>query len=178
LQSCYGAAQLERWLAGVSGQVEIDFAEIRALRIPVPDEETQEAIACEYWRMASYHEEAMKARARGDDITAQRIYLIAVGMLEVLLLQVERLVEGAATTVLPLIPEDATEKLRKFLEDEYRRIGELHQQLEQTRPSENGERAEPRLLGIPTQRYEPVVKDAERMLRLLDSLRGEVVAAH
>ncbi len=177
LQSRYGAAQMERWLAGVSGQVEIDFAEIRALLLPIPDEETQKAVACEYWRMAEYHEKAMQARARGDDIMAQEISLIAVGMLEVLLFQVERLVEGYTKTVLPLMPEDAPEKLRNFLEDEYRRIGELHQELEQTRPSEEDDRVEPRLLGIPTQRYEPVVREAERILRLVDSLRGEVVAA-
>lgn len=177
LQSCYGAAQMERWLAGVSGQVKIDFAEIRALRVPVPDDETQKDVAREYWRMAEYHEKAMQARSRGDDITAQRILPIAIGMLETLLVQVERLVEGVAETILPLIPDDAPEKFRKFLEGEYQRIGELHQQLEQTRPSEDSDRAEPHLLGIPTQRYEPVVKDAERMLRLLESLRGEVVAA-
>lgn len=177
LQSRYGAAQMERWLAGVSGQVEIDFAEIRALRVPVPDDETQKDVAREYWRMAEYHERAMQARSRGDDITAERILLIATGMLETLLVQVDRLVEGVTDTILPLIPEGAPDKFRKFLEDEYRRIGELHKWLEKIRLSEDGDGAEPRLLGIPTQRYEPVLKDAERILRLLESLRGEVVAA-
>lgn len=177
LQCRYGAAQMERWLAGVSGQVKIDFDEIRALLIPVPNDELQKAVATEYWRMAAYHEQAMQARFRGDDITAQRILNIAIGMLETLLVQVEWLVESKTDKVIPLMPDDAPPKLQAFLEDEYRRIGELHQQLEQMRPSEDGDLAEPRLLGIPSQRYEPVMKDAERILRLLDSLRGEVVAA-
>jgi len=173
LQCRYGAAQMERWLSGVSGQVEIDFDEIRALLIPVPDEETQNVIAREYWRMADYHYRAMEVRARGDDIAAREFLTIAIGMLETLLVQVEWLVEGKIETFLTLIPDGVSPRLVKFLEDEYRRIGELHQRLEQTRPSEDGDRAEPRLLGIPPQRYEPVVEEVKRLMHLIVSLGGE-----
>jgi len=175
LQSRYGASQMSRWLAGATGQVKIDFKEIRRLRIPVPDQKIQEAIAHQYWRMADYHYEAMKARERGDELRAQRILKIALGMLEVLLVQFERIVEGEAKEVIPLMPENIPPKLKQFLEDEYRKIGELHEELERESVSFSLDRQN--LLGIPLERHEEVVKEAERLLRLLDSLRGDFVEA-
>jgi hypothetical protein len=175
LQSCYGAGQMSRWLSGATGQVEIDFKEIRRLLIPVPDQKIQEAIAHQYWRMADYHYEAMKARERGDEVRAERILKIAHGMLEVLLVQVERIVENKAKGVIPLMPENIPSKLKQFLEDEYRKIGELHEELERESVSFDFDRQN--LLGIPLERHEEVVKEAERLLRLLDSLRGDLVEA-
>jgi hypothetical protein len=175
LQSCYGAGQMSRWLSGATGQVEIDFKEIRRLLIPVPDQKIQEAIAHQYWRMADYHYEAMKARERGDEERAGRILKIALGMLEVLLVQVERIVENKAKGVIPLMPENIPSKLKQFLEDEYRKIGELHEELERESVSFDFDRQN--LLGIPLERHEEVVKEAERLLRLLDSLRGDLVEA-
>jgi hypothetical protein len=175
LQSCYGAGQMSRWLSGATGQVEIDFKEIRRLLIPVPDQKIQEAIAHQYWRMADYHYEAMKARERGDEVRAERILKIALGMLEVLLVQVERIVDGEAKEVIPLMPENIPSKLKQFLEDEYRKIGELHEELERESVSFDFDRQN--LLGIPLERHEEVVKEAERLLRLLDSLRGDLVEA-
>jgi hypothetical protein len=175
LQSCYGAGQMSRWLSGATGQVEIDFKEIRRLLIPVPDQKIQEAIAHQYWRMADYHYEAMKARERGDEVRAERILKIALGMLEVLLVQVERIVENKAKGVIPLMPENIPSKLKQFLEDEYRKIGELHEELERESVSFDFDRQN--LLGIPLERHEEVVKEAERLLRLLDSLRGDLVEA-
>jgi hypothetical protein len=175
LQSCYGAGQMSRWLSGATGQVEIDFKEIRRLLIPVPDQKIQEEIAHQYWRMADYHYEAMKARERGDEVRAERILKIALGMLEVLLVQVERIVDGEAKEVIPLMPENIPSKLKQFLEDEYRKIGELHEELERESVSFDFDRQN--LLGIPLERHEEVVKEAERLLRLLDSLRGDLVEA-
>lgn len=175
LQSRYGASQMSRWLSGATGQVKIDFKEIRRLRIPVPDQKIQEAIAHQYWRMADYHYEAMKARERGDELRAQRILKIALGMLEVLLVQFERIVEGEVKEVIPLMPENIPPKLKQFLEDEYQKIGELHEELERESVSFGLDRQN--LLGIPLERYEEVVKEAERLLRLLDSLRGDFVEA-
>jgi hypothetical protein len=175
LQSCYGAGQMSRWLSGATGQVEIDFKEIRRLLIPVPDQKIQEAIAHQYWRMADYHYEAMKARERGDEVRAERILKIALGMLEVLLVQVERIVDGEAKEVIPLMPENIPSKLKQFLEDRYREIGELHEELERESVSFDFDRQN--LLGIPLERHEEVVKEAERLLRLLDSLRGDLVEA-
>jgi hypothetical protein len=175
LQSCYGAGQMSRWLSGATGQVEIDFKEIRRLLIPVPDQKIQEAIAHQYWRMADYHYEAMKARERGNEERAGRILKIALGMLEVLLVQVERIVENKAKGVIPLMPENIPSKLKQFLEDEYRKIGELHEELERESVSFDFDRQN--LLGIPLERHEEVVKESERLLRLLDSLRGDLVEA-
>jgi hypothetical protein len=170
LQSCYGAGQMSRWLSGATGQVEIDFKEIRRLLIPVPDQKIQEAIAHQYWRMADYHYEAMKARERGDEVRAERILKIALGMLEVLLVQVERIVENKAKGVIPLMPENIPSKLKQFLEDRYREIGETHEELERESPSNDLDRENPR--GIPLQRHEEVKKEAEQFLGLLNSLRG------
>jgi hypothetical protein len=174
LQSRYGAGQMFRWAAGAA-EPEIDFKEIRRLLIPVPDQKIQEAIAHQYWRMADYHYEAMKARERGDEVRAERILKIALGMLEVLLVQVERIVDGEAKEVIPLMPENIPSKLKQFLEDEYRKIGELHEELERESVSFDFDRQN--LLGIPLERHEEVVKEAERLLRLLDSLRGDLVEA-
>jgi hypothetical protein len=175
LQSRYGAGQMSRWLSGATGQVEIDFKEIRRLLIPVPDQKIQEAIAHQYWRMADYHYEAMKAHERGDEVRAERILKIALGMLEVLLVQVEHIVDGEAKEVIPLMPENIPSKLKQFLEDEYRKIGELHEELERESVSFDFDRQN--LLGIPLERHEEVVKEAEWLLRLLDSLRGDLVEA-
>jgi hypothetical protein len=175
LQSRYGAGQMSRWLSGATGQVKIDFKEIRRLFIPVPDQKIQEAIAHQYWRMADYHYKAMKARERGDEVRAGRILKIALGMLEVLLIQVERIVDGEAKEVIPLMPENIPPKLKQFLEDEYQKIGELHEKLKRKSVSFDLDRQN--LLGIPLERHEEVVKEAERLLQLLDSLRGDLVEA-
>jgi hypothetical protein len=169
LQSRYGAGQMFRWAAGAA-EPEIDFKEIRRLLIPVPDQKIQEAIAHQYWRMADYHYEAMKARERGDEVRAERILKIALGMLEVLLVQVERIVENKAKGVIPLMPENIPSKLKQFLEDRYREIGETHEELERESPSNDLDRENPR--GIPLQRHEEVKKEAEQFLGLLNSLRG------
>jgi hypothetical protein len=169
LQSRYGAGQMFRWAAGAA-ESEIDFKEIRRLLIPVPDQKIQEAIAHQYWRMADYHYEAMKARERGDEVRAERILKIALGMLEVLLVQVERIVENKAKGVIPLMPENIPSKLKQFLEDRYREIGETHEELERESPSNDLDRENPR--GIPLQRHEEVKKEAEQFLGLLNSLRG------
>jgi hypothetical protein len=169
LQSRYGAGQMFRWAAGAA-EPEIDFKEIRRLLIPVPDQKIQEAIAHQYWRMADYHYEAMKARERGNEERAGRILKIALGMLEVLLVQVERIVENKAKGVIPLMPENIPSKLKQFLEDRYREIGETHEELERESPSNDLDRENPR--GIPLQRHEEVKKEAEQFLGLLNSLRG------
>jgi hypothetical protein len=169
LQSRYGAGQMFRWAAGAA-EPEIDFKEIRRLLIPVPDQKIQEAIAHQYWRMADYHYEAMKARERSNEERAGRILKIALGMLEVLLVQVERIVENKAKGVIPLMPENIPSKLKQFLEDRYREIGETHEELERESPSNDLDRENPR--GIPLQRHEEVKKEAEQFLGLLNSLRG------
>ncbi|GBC83992.1 hypothetical protein HRbin11_00412 [bacterium HR11] len=174
IQSRYGAGQLERWLAGVSGQVKIDFAEIRALRIPVPAHKVQTAVAAAYRQMAHYHSQAVAARDRGDETTAARWTSIALGLLETLILQVEELIERQRRAITPLIPTGLPEALQKFLEDEYERIGRLARTNGPVRPTEeNGMR----LLGIPSERLPEVREEAQRVLRLVDSLRGVKVAA-
>jgi hypothetical protein len=169
LQSRYGAGQMFRWAAGAA-EPEIDFKEIRRLLIPVPDQKIQEAIAHQYWRMADYHYKAMKDRERGNEERAGRILKIALGMLEVLLVQVESIVENKAKGVIPLMPENIPSKLKQFLEDRYREIGETHEELERESPSNDLDRENPR--GIPLQRHEEVKKEAEQFLGLLNSLRG------
>jgi len=174
IQSRYGAGQLERWLAGVSGQVKIDFDEIRALQIPVPAPEVQMAVAAAYRQMAHYHSQAVAARDRGDEMTADRWASIALGLLETLILQVEELIERRRTDITPLIPDGLPEALQRFLEDEYERIGQLYRATALARwTEENGTR----LLGIPSERPAEVRKEVERVLRLAHSLRGVRIAA-
>lgn len=167
LQTLYGAKQMERQQAGVVGQAEIDFDEVRTLLVPVPDDDLQRSVAAEYRLMASFHEQAMQAKAMGNLEQAESYLQVAEGMLEALIVQVEQVMEGKRDSITPLIPDGIPEKLRSVLEAEYRRIGELHRQKE-------GERDAPRILGIPTQRHEEVLKEVERLLRLVESLQVRV----
>ncbi len=164
LLSTYGAVQLERAMSGVTGTANIAFHHIRSLEIPLLPSELQGAFAAEYRRMASFHERAMNAKAAEDLGRAEYYLQIAEGMLETLIVQVEQVIEGKRESVTPLIPDDIPDKLRSALEAEYQRIGELHRQKER-------ERDAPRILGIPTQRHEEVLKEVERLLRLVESLQ-------
>ncbi|BCW95841.1 MAG: hypothetical protein KatS3mg018_1323 [Fimbriimonadales bacterium] len=170
LQSGFGACQMSRWFSGVSGQIKIDFKEVRVLRIPVPDEAIQQAVAREYWRMAAYHAQAMQARALGDDPRAEGILQIATGMLETLLAQVESLITGEHRAITPLIPDNPPPKLKRFLEDEYRRIGQIYEEIEEY--TQRG-RDEADLLGIPLRRDAEIVDLAARVLQLVESLTDD-----
>ncbi len=170
LQSGFGASQVSRQFSGVSGQTYINFKGVRALRIPVPDEAIQQAVAREYWRMAAYHAQAMQARALGDDPRAEGILQIATGMLETLLAQVESLITGEQRALTPLIPDNPPPKLKRFLEDEYRRIGQIYEEIEEY--TQRG-RDEADLLGIPLRRDAEIVDLAARVLQLVESLTDD-----
>jgi hypothetical protein len=83
LISAYGSMQIRRLLSGV-GTHEIDFDEIRSLRIPVLDEPTVARISEGYSSMAAAHASAMDQRQAPDS---------AGSMLSALVSEVEQLTE-------------------------------------------------------------------------------------
>jgi hypothetical protein len=166
LQSRYGAAQMERWLAGVSGQVKIDFDEIRTLQIPVPTPELGQAVARAYRQMTKSHQRAMKAKKQEQSDRAERWLDVALGQLETLIAQVEWLLEGVQSDIRPLIPPHCPPRLASRLRAEYRRIGRLHRRLEQM--AEAGERKS--VLGIPSQRFKPVRARIRRVLHWIEAI--------
>jgi restriction endonuclease S subunit len=157
--------QIQRFIAGV-GAPTIDFAEIRSLLVPIMDKEIQQSISKLYRLISSFHNDAMEAKATSKVGEAIRNLQIAEGMLETLIWQVEKLIEGERERITPLLPEEASERFRNVLIEEYRRIGELHQQLE-------GERKRGRVLGIPMERYPEVAEEIERVLRFVEATLPE-----
>jgi len=166
LQSQYGAKQIERMCAGVSGQIELDFDEFRSLLIPIPEDHSLRAIAGTYSHIVSFHDQGIQTKATGNAADAEYNLRIAEGMLETLIWQVEKLIKGEREEITPLLPEEAPEKFRNALIEEYRRIGELHRQLEK------GHRRG-RILGIPTERYPEVAEEIERVLRFVEATLPE-----
>lgn len=166
LQSQYGAKQIERMCAGVSGQVELDFDEFRSLLAPILEGRLLREIASAYDYIVFFHNQSMQIKAINNVTDAEHNLYIAKGMLETLIWQVEKLIEGEREGITPLLPEEAPEKFRNALIEEYRRVGELHQRLEK-------ERRHGRILGIPTERYPEVAKEIDRILRFVEATLPE-----
>ncbi len=166
LQTRYGAKQMERQQAGV-GEVEIDFDEVRSLKVPVLESTLQNFIVTEYRRMALYHDLAMAAKAANNFTQAELYLQVAEGMLESLIAQVEWLIEGKQRTVTPLIPDNAPKSLQDAFTEQYRLIGETIQRAER----ENWEGVE-KIYGMRIY-ANPLIRDAIR--RLLEQVE-EVIA--
>lgn len=123
LKSRFGRMQIDRYISGV-GTINIDFDEIKSLLFHAIDIEEQKCVAVEYQRIARIHNLAIQLRSLGNIKESEYYFNIAKGMLTTLITQVEQLIEGKQERILPLMPEDAPEKLRTLLEFEYRQLSE------------------------------------------------------
>jgi hypothetical protein len=121
--SILGVSQFFRWASGGVGTVHIDFDELRRILVPVPPEDIQKKLDEVYKIVAIKHEEAINATSKDH---RQGWLFTAMGLLEVLLYETERLLTNKADQVRPLLPL-APELERQAL-IEYQALGEyLHE---------------------------------------------------
>lgn len=89
----YGWSQISRIICGV-GTVNISFDEIRSIRIPILSEEVQENIESEYKKMSAYHDKAMDAKSKGDEVNYKKNIATAGKMLKDLIARTESVIRG------------------------------------------------------------------------------------
>jgi len=94
LQSNHGINQILRLTAGVSGQVHIDFEDIKSIKIPMLPREIQEQVSNEYKKLAEYHEKAMEAKKENNESEYQRNLKTAEEMLNNLIKKTEQVIRG------------------------------------------------------------------------------------
>jgi len=162
LQTEWGANQIVRYASGVSGQIKIDFGELRSILIAVPRAPVQQVFQQAYRQMVGYHLKSLEAKRDNRPAEAERYQQIALGMLESLIWQAERAIRDKSFQPLLLIPADLPESLVKLLEDEYARIGEIAEQVD-IRPQHAEFKARP--LGIPLERDAQITTEVERLMR-------------
>lgn len=174
LQTKWGAHQIIRFAAGVSGQIKIIFDEIRSIVVVVPPEEVQQTFAQGYRRMTEYHWQMLEAKRSNNRTEQQRAQHIALAMLEALIWQAEELIDQRREKPLPMMPDGLSESMRRLFEDEYERIGQMVEQ-QDLRPHLPA--LESRPLGIPLERDPRVVEELERLMRWVHGIQGVSHAA-
>lgn len=94
IKSLFGANEVARYTSGVSGVVNIDFEEIKAIKIPIIPSLVQEKIEKEYKRISVHHNKAMEAKKKGDDGGYKTNLEIAEKMLKDLISRTEAVIRG------------------------------------------------------------------------------------
>jgi hypothetical protein len=162
LQSDLGAHQIVRLASGVSGQIKIDFDELRSIEVVVLPDELQQVFVQGMNQMHTYHLRALQARSTNDESEYLRCRQIATGILEILIWQAEQVARSASFIPLPVFPDGAEEALTRLLEDECARLGALAEQMD-IRPQTLELQSRP--LGIPLERDSTVASEVERLVR-------------
>jgi len=98
--SKFGVNQIDRVTSGVSGQVHIDFDDIRSIKIPLIPDNIQQNIEAEYKIMHVYHERAMKYKKEKKDNLYQKNISTAEQMLKELIQKTEEVIEGKRKDVI------------------------------------------------------------------------------
>jgi hypothetical protein len=168
LQSMYGAHQMIREASGVSGQTYIDYDEIKSILIVVPDASIQQAFVQGYRSVVDYHLKAVDAKARqSSDEQARKLTNTAVGVLEMLIWQTEKLVEGSLSKPLSVFPSNLPPALVSLLEDEYARVGQMVLNRDTTPDCYE---LQSRALGIQLERDSELNEELSPLARLLAGL--------
>ncbi|MCS6919854.1 MAG: hypothetical protein NZM28_08790 [Fimbriimonadales bacterium] len=162
LQTEWGAHQIVRYASGVSGQIKIDFGELRRIEVAKPPVAVQREFRQNYRLMTEYHIRMLEARKSGGSKEQDYYQLVALGMLEALINQAELAVRDKKYRPIPLVPNGLPESLTKLLEDEYARIGKMVEQAD-IRPRHREFQARP--LGIPLERDPQIAQEVERLMR-------------
>ena len=89
----YGWTQIQKIINGV-GTVNINFDEIKSIKIPVIPAPVQSYIEAEYKKMAVYHDNAMEAKAKGDEAGYKKNIETAEAMLKDLIARTEAVIRG------------------------------------------------------------------------------------
>lgn len=94
MQTEYGYKQIQRLTAGVSGQVHIDFDDIKSIKIPDLPEKIQKNIESEYKKMSAFHDRALEAKKKGDEAGYKKNIETAERMLRDLIARTEAVIRG------------------------------------------------------------------------------------
>jgi restriction endonuclease S subunit len=89
----FGWSQIQKIISGV-GTVNINFDEIRSLKIPILPNSVQSHIETEYKKMSVYHDKAMDAKAKGNEEGFKENIEIAELMLKDLIAKTEAVIRG------------------------------------------------------------------------------------
>jgi hypothetical protein len=162
LQTDLGAHQIVRLASGVSGQIKIDFDELKSIEVVVPPDEYQQVFAQGMNQMHAYHLRALQARSTADESEYLRCRQIATGILEILIWQAEQVARSASFVPKAVFPEGVEEALTRLLEDECHRLGAMIEQVD-IRPQILELQSRP--LGIPLERDSKVASEVERLVR-------------
>ena len=162
LQTDLGAHQIVRLASGVSGQIKIDFDELKSIEVVVPPDEYQQVFAQGVNQMHAYHLRALRARSAADESEYLRCRQIATGILEILIWQAEQVARSASFVPKAVFPEGVEEALTRLLEDESHRLGAMIEQVD-IRPQILELQSRP--LGIPLERDSKVASEVERLVR-------------
>jgi len=162
LQTDLGAHQIVRLASGVSGQIKIDFDELKSIEVVVPPDEYQQVFAQGVNQMHAYHLRALRARSAADESEYLRCRQIATGILEILIWQAEQVARSASFVPKAVFPEGVEEALTRLLEDECHRLGAMIEQVD-IRPQILELQSRP--LGIPLERDSKVASEVERLVR-------------
>lgn len=99
-QTKYGILQVQRLTAGVSGQVHIDFEDIKSIKIPRLSEKVQKNIEEAYKKMAAYHDKAMGAKKKDDEAGYKKNIETAEKMLKDIIAKTEAVIRGERKDVI------------------------------------------------------------------------------
>jgi hypothetical protein len=99
MKTRYGQLQLEQLQRGVA-QPELNFDEIMAIKIPIISNPIQLNIESEYKKMSAYHDKAMEAKAKGDEVNYKKNITTAEKMLKDLIARAEAVIRGEREDVI------------------------------------------------------------------------------
>lgn len=89
----FGWSQIQKIISGV-GTVNINFDEIRSIKITILPISIQSNIESEYMKMSFYHDKAMEAKSKGNEIEYKENIEIAELMLKDLIAKTEAVIRG------------------------------------------------------------------------------------
>jgi hypothetical protein len=93
LKSLFGQGQIQRLQSGI-GPAKLVFDEIKSIKIPVISKESQKHIESEYKKMSEYHDKAMEAKKKGNDVDYKKNIETAKKMLKTLIAKTEAIIRG------------------------------------------------------------------------------------
>ncbi len=100
LKSRFGQLQISQRTRGVSGLVKLNFDDIKEIKVPLLSQQIQGSIDQEYKKMSAFHDKAMEAKAKGDQVGYQRNIQIAERMLKDLISRTEEVIRGERDDVI------------------------------------------------------------------------------
>jgi hypothetical protein len=99
LKTTFGKNQIHRFESGVSGKTEIDLEEILNIEVPIINNIIN-SMEKRYLEMSVYHNNAMEAKKKGDDIEYKKNLEMAEKMLKNLISNTEAVIRGEKENII------------------------------------------------------------------------------